>query len=49
LNGPKVSAIQNCLMKLDINSEDLQDLILATLHMKNMSGNKMEQMNQILG
>jgi hypothetical protein len=37
-------------MKLGINSEDLQDLILAGLPMKNMSSNKgVEQMNKKLG
>jgi hypothetical protein len=37
-------------MKLDINSEDSQDLILAGLHMKNMKSNKgVEQINQKLG
>jgi hypothetical protein len=37
-------------MKLGINSEDLQDLILAGLHLKNMSNNKgVEQMNGKLG
>jgi hypothetical protein len=37
-------------MKLGINSKDLQDLILARLHMKNMSSNKgVEQMNRKLG
>jgi hypothetical protein len=37
-------------MKLGINSEDLQDLILAGLHTKNMSSNKrVEEMNRKLG